>query len=375
MPRSLLPDKRTGRAFTLVELLVVIAIIGVLVALLLPAVQAAREAARRSQCSNHLKQLGLALHNYHDTYKTFPPMSSGTNNADTAWPSGSWKSNLERHSTFFFLLPFMEQKPLYDQIQAGPPEGGMAGFVPQGPHGLQNYSLYRVKIPAYLCPSDTMADRGGWVADQAAISYAASLGDSTIGADGTWNPSFVGSSLTRGAFGHRVGNTMADIRDGTSNTLAFSENTTYSPNAHGKIHGHYVIVSSGTFRANPSICMAARGPNGRLVGTLPGSHHRDGEAWASGYPMICGFTSILPPNAPSCAVGAGEWQEGIFSADSYHPGGVNATMMDGSVRFVSDTINTGNLATPMPRFNSLGLSPYGVWGALGSKDGAETVSN
>jgi prepilin-type processing-associated H-X9-DG protein len=171
------------------------------------------------------------------------------------------------------------------------------------------------------------------------------------------------------------------VTDGTSNTIAVSENTVYNAAIHGSIHGHYVIISSGTFRASPSACMAARGPNGMLVGTLPPSHHRDGDSWVSGFPMCMGFTTILPPNAPSCATSHGEWNEGIFTPDSYHPGGVNAAMADGSVRFITDTINTGNLGAPMPRINTtnptvppnLGPSPYGVWGALGSKGGREPV--
>jgi len=369
-------DKRMGRAFTLVELLVVIAIIGVLVALLLPAVQAAREAARRSQCANNLKQLGLGLHNYHDTYKTFPPMAGGTTHTDTSWDPGSWYSNGERHSTYFFLLPFMEQKPLHDQILAGLPEGSMGTRRPQGPNGMRPYSAYRVKIPGYLCPSDSQADRGGWDTATAAISYAVNCGDSSIGLDGTWNPSIVGSRTNRGVFGFRTGNTMADIQDGTSNTLAFGENATYSPAQHGKIHGHYVVNhTASSFRASPIVCMQARGANGQLVGTLPPSHHRDGEAWTAGFPMIMGFTTILPPNAPSCSNGHGEWQEGIFSADSYHPGGVNAVMCDGSVRFVQETINTGNLALPMPRMTNNTLSPYGVWGAMGTKSSSESVAS
>jgi len=378
MARKLLPEKKAGRAFTLVELLVVIAIIGVLVALLLPAVQAAREAARRSQCSNHLKQICLATHNYHDTYKTFPPMAGGTTNPDTSWDPGSWYSNGERHSTFFYILPFMEQKPLYDKIVAGLPEGGMGSIRPQGPHSLRNYSAYKVRIPVYLCPSDTMADRGGWDPETAAISYAVNLGDSTVGPDqwNSWNVPNTDTEQPRGVFGMRVGATMADIRDGTSNTLAFSENTVYSASQHGKIHGHYVMMSSGTFRNSPITCLQAKGPNGNLVGTLPPSHHRDGEAWMSGYPMIMGFTTILPPNAPSCAAAQGEWNEGIFSADSYHPGGVNATMADGSVRFVSETINTGNLAAPVPQMPLWGgPSPYGVWGAMGTKNGTESLSS
>ena len=96
----------------------------------------------------------------------------------------------------------------------------------------------------------------------------------------------------------------------------------------------------------------------------------------SGYPMIMGFTTILPPNAPSCASAQGEWNEGIFTADSYHPGGVNAAMTDGSIRFVSETINTGNLAAPVPQMPLWGTpSPYGVWGAMGTKAGTEAFSN
>jgi prepilin-type processing-associated H-X9-DG protein len=240
---------------------------------------------------------------------------------------------------------------------------------------MRPYSAYRVKIPGYLCPSDSQADRGGWDTATAAISYAVNCGDSTIGLDGTWNPSIVGATTNRGVFGFRIGNTMADIRDGTSNTLAFSENATYSPAQHGKIHGHYVIIGSGSFRASPIVCMQAKGANGQLVGTLPGSHHRDGEAWTAGFPMILGFTTILPPNAPSCANNQGEWEEGVFTADSYHPGGVNAAMCDGSVRFVQETINTGNLALPVPRMTNNSLSPYGVWGAMGTKSGSESIAN
>ncbi len=377
MARILFPGKPAGRAFTLVELLVVIAIIGVLVALLLPAVQAAREAARRSQCANNLKQIGLGLHNYHDTFGTFPPMAGGTGPSQ-AW-GNHWVNNGRRHSTFFFLLPFMEQKPLHDRITAGAPEGGMSGIVFQGPHSLSPYSAYGIKIPGYLCPSDGQADRGGWDAATAAISYAVNVGDSSVGPDpwNSWNvvhgwDEFLSS---RGMFAQDKGVRIADVVDGTSNTIACSENTVYSPNAHGLIHGHYVIISSGSFRATPIVCMQAKGQNGKLIGTLPSSHHRDGEAWMSGYPMIMGFTTILPPNAPSCASDRGEWNEGIYTADSYHPGGVNATMTDGSVRFVAETINTGNLGAAMPQMPLWGEpSPYGVWGAMGTKAGREAVS-
>jgi prepilin-type N-terminal cleavage/methylation domain-containing protein len=382
MVRNLFQGKRSWRAFTLVELLVVIAIIGVLVALLLPAVQAAREAARRSQCSNHLKQLGLALHNYHDTFLIFPPMATGTQNPGANW-NNSWNSNQEYHSTFFFLLPYMEQKPLHDKIVAGQPEpsdtsAGMPGRAPQGPHSLRPYSGYRTRLKAYLCPSDGAGDRGGWDTATAAINYAFCCGDSTVGGQPWAGDAISWTEVPRGIFGFKHGARMAEIVDGTSNTLAFSENTVYAPGRHGLVHGHYVMIQADSLRLSPIRCMAARGQNGKLIGSLPPSHHRDGEAWSSGYPMICGFTTILPPNAPSCANAEGEWQEGIYTPDSFHPNGVMGCLADGSVRFFPENIDTGNLAARVPMNpvigGSLGPSPYGVWGALGSKSGSESVS-
>ena len=348
--------RRRWRGFTLVELLVVIAIIGILVSLLLPAVQAAREAARRMQCTNNLKQLGLAMHNYHDTFKVFPPMSVGTM-TEPGWEN-SWKSNQERHSAFFHMLPFYEQGPLYDQIKAGRPEGGMPGIVFQGPQSLRPYSAYKVRQPMLMCPSDGGAPRNGWSNDQAAISYMLNVGD--------WTDGMVWRTNNRGVFSHFGRNDIGGVTDGTSNTLAMSERTVFQ--GVQRLHGHYVIIPAGQFRKNPQICMAARGPSGTLIGTFPDSHHRTGEAWMSGFPQILGFTTILPPNSPACATAKGEWVEGIYPPDSFHPGGVNALRVDGSVNFISDSINTGNLAAPMV---SSGPSPYGVFGALGTKSGGE----
>jgi len=133
------------RAFTLVELLVVIAIIGILIALLLPAVQSAREAARRSQCSNHLKQIGLALHNYESAYGSFPFRMGGTGTGT----SDLTNTNAGQISGWVPLLPFMEQAPLYEQIKAG------AGYKPYGPYGgIYGFAPWCATIPGLLCPSD-----------------------------------------------------------------------------------------------------------------------------------------------------------------------------------------------------------------------------
>ncbi len=377
--------KRRSYAFTLVELLVVIAIIGILVGLLLPAVQAAREAARRMQCSNNLKQLTLASLNYESAYKRFPSAMNGPIRAPADW-DGSWESSRGHHSAWLQMLPFMEQQPLYNDISAGPFNaddialGSPTGSRAFGPHSLRPYHAYKSRIPGFLCPSDPGSQGNGWSNDQAPVAYATNWGDSIYGTDGNSNGEW-GSVSARGMFsivwssrgfdrgGPGAGKRMGDVTDGTSNSLCFSEITVFREQ--GRLHGHYTVIPEATMAAGPIVCAQTRGPSGTIVGTLPSSHHRHGESWASGFTMNSGFTTILPPNSPSCAADRGEWSPGIYSANSYHTGGVNVSMVDGSVQFVSDSIDTGNLAAPMPR---TGPSPYGIWGALGTVSGGEVAS-
>ena len=172
------------RAFTLVELLVVIAIIGILIALLLPAVQAAREAARRSQCSNNLKQLGLALHNYHDTFKAQPPRQGGP-----LWSGGSL-TNPPRHSAFVNLLPFIEQDARYSQIMTSQLNAWSGGAD----------SGYVGEIAPFICPSDgllteTSPDRQALYSP---LNYGLCMGDPTISISPQLSPirTFAGFSGT-----------------------------------------------------------------------------------------------------------------------------------------------------------------------------------
>ncbi len=370
MAKLLKLGRKRSYAFTLVELLVVIAIIGILVGLLLPAVQAAREAARRMQCSNNLKQLALASLNYESAYKIFPAMSTGANIPGQTWET-TWQSAGERHSTFYGLLPFAEQVNLSNTINSGAPDPAQGASVqtPNGPHSLRPYAPYQAKISYHYCPSDPGAAGPalGWDSGSPGINYAVNLGDSSMGQGGN---NFVWERGTRGMFEHANGKSIAFATDGTSNTLLMSENTIYL--GQGKLHGHYTLMTPAQFRASPILCAQTKGPNGSIVGPLPSSHFRDGEAWMSGYPMIMGFNTVLPPNSASCANDRGEWEEGIFPADSYHTGGVNAVMTDGSVHFISESIDTGNLTLPMP-FGG-GPSPYGVWGSMGSATGGESYS-
>ncbi|GAB6187662.1 DUF1559 family PulG-like putative transporter [Thermopirellula anaerolimosa] len=351
--------------FTLVELLVVIAIIGILIALLLPAVQAAREAARRSQCTNNLKQIALALHNYHDKYNVFPSLGQGP----TAGTPPEEKSTYGGLSAFVMLLPYLEQTALYNQWQAPqPPRYNAWGPVPW--YGW-DFRPHNVQVPSILCPSDGSAgkirDDGRpywWQGDN---SYVFCWGDD-VSVD--WR----GRSNPRGIFGGDSFVGMAGITDGTSNTLAVSEVVVSTRGDVRETHGNYVEnAGDGTLRANPGICLQWKGPNNTITASAPQIGELRGVHYGWGAACVTGFNTVLPPNSIGCKGYWSEWgSDHVMPPDSYHPGGVNAALADGSVRFISDTINTGNLAAPEV---SGGPSPYGVWGALGTRMGRESVNN
>ena len=364
---SFLSRRRVG--FTLVELLVVIAIIGVLVALLLPAVQSAREAARRSQCSNHLKQLGLALQNYHDVYRVFPPRRGGSNFNDIASDPPRVRANYDRLSAFIALLPFYEQKSLADQIAAG---GLMSGtqYPPGGPaawHSGANYKPWGTQVPMLLCPSNYV--RKG-VGNFGKNNYAFSVGDLIT----THNSM---TAVIRGIFGgsaRPVG--LQNITDGSSNTIAMSERLWVQEygirNATGDDIRMTTLVAVSSVNTNPGSCYARVSGN-RVLGVQV--KYRFGSLWSDGQAERVGFTTVIPPNGPSCVNDANvnaDANGGVLTPSSNHPGGVNAVFADASVHFINSNINAGNLAAPPvpPGIES----PYGVWGALGTIDGGEKVS-
>ena len=334
-------DWNRRRGFTLVELLVVIAIIGILIALLLPAVQAAREAARRSQCSNNLKQLGLSLHNYHDTFKTQPPRQGG--------PLWSGAGSYPRHSAFVTLLPFMEQDARYDQIMSGQFHAW---------HNNAN-SGYVGEIPPFMCPSDglltqTIADRNALYSP---LNYGLCMGDHyDINFDSTRPDQNI-----RGLFGYLTYTRFADVRDGLSNTIAMAE-IVIAPES--SMLGR--AVSNDT--NSPLNCRARLVNNQYISGSVIAQGRCHGQRWQDGRPGYCAVTTILPPNSATCSSQA---SDGIYSSGSYHPGGAQVLMDDGSVHFVSETIETGDLSLAPA---SSGPSNYGVWGALGSKQGGESDS-
>jgi prepilin-type N-terminal cleavage/methylation domain-containing protein len=364
---------RTG--FTLVELLVVIAIIGILVGLLLPAVQAAREAARRMQCSNNLKQLGLAILNYESTYQRLPSKSGGTTTYNNV--SQRLLGNYDRLSPFVGLLPFVEQNALFDRIQGGTDVTSFGAVAPGGPSawfpkvdGTGAYFPWAQSIPGYQCPSDTIIPIA--TGEHGTNSYAVNMGDLIVNVNG--------AQQMRGPIGGtKVYKKLSAILDGTSNTIVFSERTAH--NANNFNDGTFKTASGAELTAryeaqvisiqtNPSSCNAVVANSRFISGTQIKA--RFGILWTDGQAERTGFNTVLAPNKPSCfgdSITAADSNVVIASASSMHTGGVNVASMDGSVRFVTNSIDTGNTSQIM--VPPTGASLYGVWGALGSLDGGE----
>jgi prepilin-type N-terminal cleavage/methylation domain-containing protein/prepilin-type processing-associated H-X9-DG protein len=367
--RTQLPTRFHKLGFTLVELLVVIAIIGVLVALLLPAVQSAREAARRTQCSNGLKQMGLGLQNYHDVFRVFPARRGGTDSPNIANDPSRLAANYDRLSAFIALLPFIEQKAIADQVAAGGNIGGTT-FPPGGPAAWysSNFKPWGTQVPMLLCPSGNVNKTKNAYGKN---SYAFSLGDTLISGTSTYNSP---TATTRGIFGGSrrcVG--LQNITDGSSNTIAMSErcwgNDLAPATAHGQEARTVTVMNVTSVTSNPGSCYAQVSGTKVLGVQVKGKF---GALWSDGQAERVGFNTVIPPNGPACVNDGNTNADstgGAMPPSSYHPGGVNSVFADGSIHFINQNINTGSLA--LPPANPGAGSPYGVWGALGSIDGGE----
>ncbi|MDO5310162.1 MAG: DUF1559 domain-containing protein [Planctomycetia bacterium] len=372
-------SKKSG--FTLVELLVVIAIIGILIGLLLPAVQAAREAARRMQCTNNLKQLGLAIHNFHDVNGRLPASW-----ADPFWKmsDGNYGDNAVGYSWRVTIMPNMELGAQFDLIKSRFDQYKSSGTLTDNVFqvsgdGSGDGKLFREPIAAFLCPSETNKRFGN--GPNGAVSYHCCLGDVWCWND--WRRPTV-----RGAFiqkDYTLGNDFSAIADGLSNTIFVAEGTVALAGGTGVKTGvantsWYAHQDNGTYMYQ--LMSMKNGSELKGYSDVWSTEYTRGRRWFHGYGQCYNaFFTILPPNSPSC----GQEYSGMFSAASYHSGGVNGLMGDGSVRFISETINAGdpsqghtrNGASAYPFDNGTSLdpkSPYGVWGAMGTIAGGETVS-
>jgi prepilin-type N-terminal cleavage/methylation domain-containing protein/prepilin-type processing-associated H-X9-DG protein len=352
----MLNPRRTRRpGFTLIELLVVIAVIAILIALLLPAVQKVREAANRSTCQNQLKQWGLALHNYHDTNRCFPPMAGGAR-TDLTTAGGA-----VIYSGFVVLLPYVEQDNLFRLVQ---PYWNSTGL--HAPWDGNIHTGWRADLPIFKCPSSPAPTATYVNASGVGFrSYRFCMGDSVS--------NMIGASAlsdSRGMFACYSKVRIADVTDGLTNTIALSERDSGT----GPVDGTVRDKLSRTARSVagitvPSNCAATA--TGSLY-TVAVVNWPAGMLWGAGMPYYGGFNTLLPPNSASCSAGADDEFDGIYSATSRHPGGVNCTMGDGSVRFISENINAGS---PTAAAVTSGISPYGVWGALGTKSAGEVLTS
>jgi prepilin-type N-terminal cleavage/methylation domain-containing protein/prepilin-type processing-associated H-X9-DG protein len=351
------------KGFTLVELLVVIAIIGVLVALLLPAGQAAREAARRMSCTNNIKQMVLAQHNYSDSFGVFATASSWGRPEDNQ--RRSWSEKV-------MLLPYIEQRANFDNTN-----WVLAPYDPSGWHGNDNIQTQSVKLPVFNCPSNSTEVQSG----RANFTYAANTGTSHSSPHTTGTQSQMASvGRTNGMiafmrYDNRPGNPpprdtndpmvkFASVLDGTANTAFYSEfviaDITKRDPAN-KMHQKFQVYNhwaSGNNTAEVRTNCLSQGAN-----FDDGRWQMRGGGWACSFPQNGSvYNHTMMPNERSCnnftasGVGGDDWfGRNLMSASSNHPSAVNVGLADGSVRNVTENV------------------AQEVWWSLGTRNGGESV--
>jgi prepilin-type N-terminal cleavage/methylation domain-containing protein/prepilin-type processing-associated H-X9-DG protein len=339
---------RRSRGFTLIELLVVIAIIAVLIALLLPAVQSAREAARRIQCTNNLKQLGLGLHNYESVAGALPPSdvlqgAVGTTNTVV------WRNGFSVHAR---VLPLMEQGVMFNAIN----------FI-NDHRSAQNSTVVGSAVSFFTCPSDRFADqRTTFPFGTACVtSYGVNAGDWFV-----W-PGFT-QPVTRGPFGPNLSRRLAEFTDGLSQTVLASDVKVYQPFC--RIGRPFANINDPNNVPAPNAdpyTVAPEYNSAACSASPPATAH---TAWVDGNTQETGFTTTWPPNKvilnfathsdldiETKLVTQGGPVFAAITSRSYHPGGVNTLLADGSVRFIKSTIDGS------------------TWRSLGTVAGREVVSS
>ena len=407
-------------AFTLVELLVVISILTILLGLLIPAVQAAREAGRRAKCAANLKQAALAVQMYHNTHDGLPALCTTykryefVEKTDTGTEVGTCGVQI-------FLLPYLEQGQVYEGFEAFAssepidrtrPSHIIEPYPPTYPNVYVDGEHPRhwasgVVIPVFACPSDGESgvvespareydnmQRAGYYFDYSIWSFSRrnimfNMGDAPL-----YNCDIDTPATKRGAFTPHSWKSFADITDGLSNTLCLAESITGRPTDFAAAYNKtYPKISDArrdvaaapdgrdpaNMRVWPSVCLLSVNKIDPLKLDSVEPWGERGAYWFIGKPLSNGFSTNLPPNSLTCSFGYSAFGPVIGGVSSFHPGGANTAMMDGSVRFIHDDIDTGDVFVPKDRLLETnqaveGKSTYGVWGALGSINGGESAS-
>ena len=388
----------TNHAFTLVELLVVITIIGILMSLLIPAVMAVREAARRMQCANNMKQLGTALHLFHDSHNEFPSASAQRKlkGGDIGTRSDRCQQREWRISGLTMLLPYIEQSAIWEEVTA---VVAARTAIPRAPSTIPDFpwrtarpdhdplnppSPFVLRVGTFMCPSEANPHVGSPGSELQPTSYRMNRGD--MPASWEWYEA-------RGLFttGDAVYYTMASITDGTTTTMAYSEGVIGGSSVQNRVVGGIALDQRVQIRdqkpVRPAEWLEVRG-SGRSVAAGIRTETGDwalGRRWGDAQTVYTAVFAILPPNSPAVA---GEHSEDwcIAPPSSYHTGGVGAINADGSYRFVSNGIDTGDLNMAFDDLEVVkrnhpanpqwyrGPTIYGVWGAYGTPNCSDQVS-
>ncbi|HEV3438986.1 MAG TPA: DUF1559 domain-containing protein [Gemmata sp.] len=340
---------RQRSAFTLIELLVVIAIIAILIGLLLPAVQKVREAAARAKCSNNMKQIGLAAHNYHGAYGNFP-YGKG--------PSYTGAPAYARWSELAYLLPYIEQNNVYANIDftfppATPGMAGVINFMPAYSNpGGQNNAICETGIPIFICPSDPAPQPAGWPGQS---NYTGNMGTTYMCDVNSSTPSTLDPTATAdGVFFHLSQVRLTDITDGTSQTAMFSEKLrgTGTPNPQTDM---FTMSVASTMAQAYATCEATNPASATPLTS------KQGYSWVMGEMCCTTYNHVALPNTTSCAStgypGGMQNMAMVVPPSSKHIGGVNLIACDGSVHFIT---------------NSVSMT---TWRAIGSRNGGDIVGS
>jgi hypothetical protein len=333
---------------------------------LLNSVARYRAVARGATCSDNLRTLGAATLNYHAAYRRLPMGCGGTSAGSVDEPL---QGNANRLSPLVGLLPFIQQQALWQEI-SNPSQSDGVTFAPMGPvpwYSADSYKPWGMRPPILVCSADTAA------ADQfeTATSYSINYGDAILNVGGApLNKSSRQFSqlhaVQRGAFAAQRVLKYRDFLDGLSNTILMSERRIGGPKVAKDVDRGLAM--------NPSLCIAANGDEAT-------EFWAEGRTacWVDGILLSIGFQTILPPNSPSASTTLGA-MEGVMSASSNHAGGVHVLFAGGAVKFATDSIDSGDHTSPSVALGAVGGatpgsgSPYGLWGALGTRFGKERFS-
>jgi prepilin-type processing-associated H-X9-DG protein len=300
-----------------------------------------------------LKQLGLAFHNYHDSYRALP---------------STWIKMRDKDcfSAFVALLPYMEQTSLYDEILN----------IGCDPWYFFDYPALYNPISPLACPSDGLSTSVGPNAPR--TTYSLSLGDAVLQMA---HPTFDDNVRNRGMFRPGEWKTLGSVPDGLSNTIAFGEHVISDSVGTIRVKGGFWLnynmngIDGEPYKIDPGVCMnGARNPTGMQTLNTPVANLGRGNMFSHAALCYTAFNTALPPNSPSCLPMDSETVWGFYTGASNHTGGINVGLADGSVHFVSETVDCGGLPAHVQGSSLSGPSAFGVWGAMGTPTGGESKS-